>query len=205
MGYVIRPCGLAATLRPTLDLHTLMLFRKQQRASQRAGQTSPPQGHTMPEGWHDGRLTMITIQRRQGRRTFIDGKRSFQPSGWDLVDSYTGHVIAEFNDETSLPPKGNRPWNIGQSRDKLPQDGNELGEMFKAIYTIANDALIEAMQLMGTATPEHEDSRDGEPIAMLTISAYTNLSQSVPDNRVQAFRQGWDNDVPAGYTATSTF
>jgi hypothetical protein len=133
-----------------------------------------------PVGWHEGRLSSIQILRRHGRHV---GER-YYPSGWDLVDTQSKQVIAEFNDETA--PPAFRP-KIGQPASLQPQDGNELGEMFKQIYQICYDTTIEAMKLMGRAMPEHADSNDGEPIAQIVIGAYSRLPETIKMTKREAY------------------
>ena len=133
----------------------------------------PQTRHDPILGWDDGWLSSIMIRRRHGRHV----GEQYYPSGWDLFDTETNEVIAEFNDETAPPTE----WKVGMRDGFAPQDGNELGEMFKEIYSIIYQATIDAMKLMGSAMPEHKDSNDGEPIAQIVIGAYTRL----PETKVQ--------------------
>jgi hypothetical protein len=104
------------------------------------------------------------------------------PSGWDLVDTQSQQVIAEFNDETAPPPDELLTGQYGLA----PQDGNELGEMFKEIYNICYDMTLEAMKLMASAMPEHKDSPDGEPIAQIVIGAYNRLPETIRMTKKEA-------------------
>ena len=131
------------------------------------------------DGWHEGWLTSIQIQRRQGRH---EGAQ-YYPSGWDLVDMQSQEIIAEFNDETAPPTD---EFMTGMRAGLAPQDGNELGEMFKEIYNLCYDTTIKAMQLMGRAMPEHKDSNDGQPIAQIVIGAYTRLPETITMTKKEA-------------------
>src|SRR6516165_9354654 len=142
-----------------------------------------PTNNEPPAGWHEGIIHSIQIQRRTGKHyQDAKGEKQYQPSGWDLVDTQTGQVIAEFNDETAPPPL----YDLVGHRGLAPQDGSELGEMFKEIYRIAYDVTIEAMRLMARALPEHKDSNDGEPIAQLVIGAYNRLPQTIKMTKQEA-------------------
>jgi hypothetical protein len=164
------------------------MFRRKQRQQENAALAEH-----LPAGWHNGTLAQVSIQRRRGKRT----KRGFQPAGWDLIDTYSDQVIAEYNDETAPPPTKlpyNRTWAqphlgriTGHGRTALAPTGSELGEMFQAIYTLCYNTTMEAMNLMAEAVPEHQYSEDGQPIAMLTISAYTKLPVSTTMSKKQAF------------------
>ena len=138
----------------------------------------PQTRHDPILGWDDGWLTSIIIKRRHGKHV---GKQ-YHPSGWDLVDTETNQVIAEFNDETAPPSE----WKTGMRQGFAPQDGNELGEMFKEIYRICYDVTIESMRLMARALPEHKDSPDGEPIAQIVIGAYNRLPETIKMTKKQA-------------------
>jgi hypothetical protein len=105
------------------------------------------------------------------------------PSGWDLVDTQSQQIIAEFNDETAPP---SHLFKTGQRPGLRPVDGNELGEMFKEIYRICYDTTIQAMKLMGSAMPEHEFSDDGEPIAQFVIGAYARLPETIKTTKKEA-------------------
>jgi hypothetical protein len=139
------------------------------------------QNNQTPAGWHEGIIQSITIVRRQGKHV---GNR-YHPSGWDLVDSHTGQVIAEFNDETAPPPDGAMP--LRGQHGLVAPDGNELGEMFKEIYRLAYAVTIDAMKLMARALPEHKDSPDGEPIAQIVIGAYNRLPQTIQMTNKEAY------------------
>src|SRR6516225_9427751 len=138
-----------------------------------------PHTNQPPAGWHEGIIQSITITKRNAKKI---GNR-YHPSGWDLIDSQTGQVIAEFNDETAPPPL----YDLVGHRGLAPQDGSELGEMFKEIYRIAYDVTIEAMRLMARALPEHKNSPDGEPIAQLVIGAYNRLPQTIKMTKKEAY------------------
>ena len=121
----------------------------------------------------------IQIQRRQGRHH----NNRYNPSGWDLVDTESQQIIAEFNDETAPP---SNDFLTGMPESLAPHDGNELGEMFKEIYNICYDTTIKAMQLIARATPEHKDSNDGEPIGQIVIGAYSRLPETVQMTKKEA-------------------
>lgn len=130
-------------------------------------------------GWHNGTLSSVQIQRRVGKH--INGR--YYPSGWDLIDISSNELVAEFNDETAPPT---HEWKVGQRLGIAPQDGNELGEMFKEIYRLCYQTTLEAMKLMARALPEHKDSNDGEPIAQIVIGAYSRLPQTIKMTKKEA-------------------
>jgi hypothetical protein len=154
-----------------------------------------------PSGYHDGTLASVSITRRQQQKR---GKR-YVPAGWDLIDTYSGNVIAEFNDETAPPPAtrfrssaySTKLGHIsGVGTNPLQPDGNELGELFQSIYMLCYNTTIEALQLLGQAIPEHKDSPDGTAIAQLVVSAYTKLPQSVNMTKKEAFKAGYNSEEP---------
>lgn len=159
-------------------IKALSLWRKKDPIVQQ------PASSGIPDGWHEGMLVSIQIQRRHGRQWRDNqGQKQYQPSGWDLVDTQTGQVIGEYNDETAPPPLHNL---VGH-RGLAPQNGNELGEMFKEIYRIANGVTLDAMRLMARALPQHKDSNDGEPIAQIVIGAYNRLPQTIKMTNKEAY------------------
>jgi hypothetical protein len=129
-------------------------------------------------GWHKGWLTSIQIQRRQGRAEGV----GYMPSGWDLVDTQSQQIIAEFNDETAPPRQDFSRGFAGLTAE----NGNEITDMFKEIYNICYQTTLQAMKLAGGALPEHEDSNDGEPIAQIVIGAYSRLPQTVRTTKKEA-------------------
>lgn len=139
---------------------------------------------TLPAGYHDGTLASVSIRRRQQQKRFAMSGASYTPSGWDLVDNYSGNVIAEYNDETAPPPairfrkRTNLGSLTGHGTNPLQPDGSELGELFQSIYMLCYNTTIEILQLAGQAVPEHKDSPDGTEIASITLSARTSLPQS---------------------------
>jgi len=140
-----------------------------------------PHTNQPPAGWHEGIIQSITITKRNAKKI---GNR-YHPSGWDLIDSQTGQVIAEFNDETAPPPEDGFP--LAGHCNIVAPDGNELGEMFKEIYRLTYATTLEAMRLMARALPEHKDSNDGEPIAQIVIGAYNRLPETIKMTNREAY------------------
>jgi hypothetical protein len=84
-----------------------------------------------------------------------------QAEGWDLIDTYSCQLIQEFYND-------------------------ELTELFKSIYTLCYNQAIEALKLIGNATPEHLDSDTGTPVAMIRFAAFTTLPKSIEMTREEA-------------------
>jgi hypothetical protein len=156
----------------------------------------------LPDGYHDGTVASVSIRRRQQQSQGRGGSIRYTPSGWDLVDNYSGNVIAEFNDETAPPPvtrfrkRTNLGAITGHGTDPLMPDGSELGELFQSIYMLCYNTTIEIMQLAGQAIPEHKDSPDGTEIASINITARTNLPQTIKTTNKQAYDQGYYGKEP---------
>lgn len=113
--------------------------------------------HKLPKGFHDGSIAAVSIIRRAPTRRDV--------GGWDLVDTHTGSLIAEYNDD----------------------GGSDFHEMFKAIYTLQVNQAMAAMKLIGGATAEHEHSKNNTVIATITNAAYVTLPQTMKLTRKQAF------------------
>jgi hypothetical protein len=128
------------------------------------------QPNKLPAGCNDGTLAQISILRRQGAK---NKRGQFIPAGWDLIDTYSQQVIAEYNDETAPPPQyllRNRTGH-GRITGRDFENGSELPELFSAIYTLCYNTTMDAMQMIAETMPEHKHSADGQPIAQLTFSA----------------------------------
>jgi hypothetical protein len=93
----------------------------------------------------------------------------YQRAGWDLVDTHSNILIQEFYDD-------------------------ELTDMFKSMYNICYNNTIEMLKLFGAATPEHEYSETGTPIAMIRFEGYTTLPQTMGMNKKQAMDARSVND-----------
>lgn len=116
----------------------------------------------LPKGWHDGAATSITIK----RRNLAKRRGKLWGAGYDLVDQYSGEVIAEYGQD-------------------------ELKHMFQEIINLSQQQLQEAINLIVQALSEHEDSRNGQAIANINLAAYVTLPETMAMTKKEAFNHGY--------------
>ena len=116
----------------------------------------------LPQGWHDGTVAHINIVRRQGK----------QP-GWDVLDVFSGELVAEFNED-------------------------ELKDLLLLVNELIQNTAQESFKAIASAIPEHNDSPTNTAVAQVNFGTFTNLPQSANINRLTAFRQGW-SQPPRNY------
>lgn len=148
----------------------------------------------------DTTLASIRVHRRHGQKLVSRSGDRYIPSGWDLIDGYTGRVIAEFNDETAPPTVAtayrsmNHNSRITSSRRNNGMDnGSELGEMFQEIYRICYQNTMDAMRMIAASLPEHEHSPHGTFIAKLDFKVDISMPETAALTPSQAFQQGFND------------
>lgn len=111
----------------------------------------------LPRGFHDGTVASISVVRRAPTKRDV--------GGWDIVDTHTGTLIAEYNDD----------------------GGGDFHEMFKAIYRLQMDQATAALKLLGGATAEHEHSKNNTIIATISSTAFVTLPRTMAMTKKEAF------------------
>jgi hypothetical protein len=148
----------------------------------------------------DTTLASIRIQRRRGQKYKSSQGTMFVPAGWDLMDGYSGRVIAEFNDETAPPTMATTVRSMSTSsrissayRDNGANNGSELGEMFQEIYRLCYQNTMDAMKMIAAALPEHEETPHGGFIASLEFKVNVSMPETSALTKKQAYQQGFND------------